>query len=181
MGMEAFGRRALLQRVALLGLAGSAAAPALATPAAKGGPPALKLECSLEVVSLDGPAGPQLRFSLTNRGTRPLLVLSWGTPLEGWFQPFLRVTRDGVELRYQGPMLKRGDPDAAEYLRLAAGQQRSEIFSLSPAFDAVLPGLYRVEPRITLHDVIDRGSAPRARDDHQPMTLNCAPLAFTLN
>jgi hypothetical protein len=139
---------------------------------------AAPLDCRLVLLAADGERGPQLRFTLVNRSASPLLVLGWGTPLEGWMQPYLRTTRDGVELKYLGPVLKRGDPDAIEYLRMAPGQQRSETFNLAPAFEAVWPGLYRVEPRIVLHDVITRGAAPRSREEHQAVTPDCQALEF---
>src|SRR2546423_10764391 len=53
-----------------------------------------------------------LRFSITNLSGAPLLLLEWNTPFEGWFSPFVEVTRDGVALPYHGPMVKRGDPSA---------------------------------------------------------------------
>ena len=140
--------------------------------------PATPLECQLVLLEADAEQGPQLRFTLINRGARPLLVLGWGTPLEGWMQPFVRTLRDGVELSYQGPVLERGDPDAVEYLRMAPGEQRSETFSLAPAFEAAWPGHYRVEPQIVLRDVITRGAAPRGRDEHQALKPGCPTLEF---
>lgn len=122
-------------------------------------------------------APPTLRLTLRNRGASALAVLNWGTPFEGWMQPFVRVTRDGVALDYQGPSIKRGDPDRGEYLRLAAGRSRSAALALAPAFDVSAPGRYRVEPRMLLHDVTAT-AAPRPRSAHQSQRLLCQALEF---
>lgn len=132
------------------------------------------LRCSIEVASL---APPALRIRLSNRTASPLAVLTWGTPFEGWMQPFVRVTRNGVALAYQGPSVKRGDPEASEYLRLAAGRSRSATLALAPAFDTSAPGHYRVEPQIVLHDVTAHAT-PRPRSAHQSQTLACPAIEF---
>jgi hypothetical protein len=132
------------------------------------------LHCTFEMASL---APPTLRLALANRAALPLSVLSWGTPFEGWFQPFVRVTRDGVAIDYQGPSVKRGEPERSEYLRLAAGRSRSATLALAPAFDVSRPGHYRVEPRIVLHDVTT-SAAPRPRSAHRSQALACPALEF---
>ena len=132
------------------------------------------LQCTIELATL---APPALRIRLRNRTASPLAVLTWGTPFEGWMQPFVRVTRNGVALDYQGPSVKRGDPERSEYLRLAAGRSRSATLALAPAFDVSAPGRYRVEPQIVLHDVTAQPT-PRPRSAHQSQTLACPALEF---
>src|SRR4051812_12353323 len=65
------------------------------------------LECGLRVPAQvrAGEAVP-VHFRLTNRSGESLAVLTWRTPLEGTFGNDFRVTRDGEELPYQGPMVK---------------------------------------------------------------------------
>ncbi len=124
--------------------------------------------------------GAGLRLRVHNRGRERLQVLAWGTPFEGWFAPFVRVWRDGTELAYQGPSVKRGDPDADEYLSIEPGRAREVRFTLEPAFDAAVPGRYRIEPQLLLHDVAEgrRARLPRPRAQHQPVALHCAALEF---
>ena len=138
------------------------------------------LQCTLALESLQ-PA--TLHFVLHNTARHGVDVLTWGTPFEGWFHPFVRVTRDGVELRYQGPTLKRGDPDREDYLRFMAGQSRGASIALQPAYDVGAPGRYRVEPRIVLHDAARSAGArvsARPRSQHQAAALDCAALEFEL-
>ena len=132
------------------------------------------LRCTLEMASL---APPTLRLAISNRTASPLSVLNWGTPFEGWMQPFVRVTRDGVALDYQGPSIKRGDPERGEYVRLGAGRSRRATLALAPAFNVSAPGRYRVEPALVLHDVTATG-APRARSAHRSQALACNAVEF---
>jgi len=115
-----------------------------------------------------------LRFALSNRGRAAVRVLNWATPFEGWFGPYALVTRDGAALRYAGPMVKRGDPGADEYLTIAAGRTRRAEVDLAQPFDFTQPGHYRVVPRLTLFDVTTGPARPRTA--HAPMPLNCPAL-----
>ena len=158
--------------VALLAAAASSALPA-----------PLPLECALSVpATVAADQAVPLRLRLRNAGPVPLQVLTWGTPFEGWFAPYLRVWRDDIELRYQGPSLKRGDPDRDDYLRIAAGRARVAVVDLSEAFDLRRSGHYRVVPQVTLHDVFVAASAapPRPRERHTGQALACAPLVFEI-
>ena len=115
-----------------------------------------------------------LRFTLTNRGRAAVRVLNWATPFEGWFGPYVQVMRDGALLGYAGPMVKRGDPGADEYVAIPAGRSRRASVDLAQPFDFTQPGRYRVVPRITLFDITTGAARPRA--EHTPMPLNCPAL-----
>ena len=118
-----------------------------------------------------------LRFELANGSDSALRVLTWNTPLEGWKGTVLRVTRDGEELPYQGPMLKRGDPQADAYMEIPAGGKVDATVDLAEVYDVSRPGTYRVEADGDLIDVT-AGPAPRPRDRHQPMPLDCGAVTF---
>jgi len=135
----------------------------------------LDLRCSLTAPASVAAGQPvPLRFSLANRGSVAVQVLEWGTPFEGWFAAYVEVSRDGVALPYRGPMVKRGEPAADEYLRVAAHRARRAEVDLAQPFDLSVPGIYRVQPRITLFDVIAGGiPAPRPRDRHASLALSC--------
>jgi hypothetical protein len=146
-------------------------------------PAPLPLECALSVpASVAAGQAVPLRLRLRNAGPVPVQVLTWGTPFEGWFAPYVRVWRNDTELRYQGPSLKRGDPEREDYLRLAAGRARIAVVDLSQAFDLGRSGRYRVVPQLTVHDVFVATAAtpPRPRDRHAGQTLACAPLVFEI-
>lgn len=133
------------------------------------------LQAGVTLLPPRGARGWALHLALANRGSRGLHVLEWATPFEGWLAPWLRVWHDGVELPYQGAMAKRGDPAAAEYLRIGAGRQREVTLELAPAFALGHPGRYRLEPRLALADVVVAPAhPPRQRSAFQPLLLAAA-------
>jgi hypothetical protein len=115
-----------------------------------------------------------MRFTLTNRGPAAVRVLNWATPFEGWFGPYVQVMHNGNLLRFTGPMVKRGDPAADEYVAIAAGRSRHATVDLAQPFDFTAPGRYRVTPRMTLFDVST--GPPRQRDAMVPAKLDCPAL-----
>jgi hypothetical protein len=145
-------------------------------------PPLAPLACSVE-----GPArvraGQAATFALHlfNHGPRPVQLLTWATPFEpAWFAPWARVQRGSKALGYVGAMMKRGDPQAGDYLSIAAGASASASFSLVPAFDISAPGRYRLRPQIVLHDLLvgTAEAVPRPLSRHQPHGLRCNEFAF---
>lgn len=137
--------------------------------------PAADLQCSLTAPASVAAGQPvPLRFTLANRGVAAVQVLEWGTPLEGWFAAYVEVSRDGVAVAYRGPLLKRGDPAADEYIRIAAHRSRRAEVDLAQPFDLSVPGVYRVQPRIMLFDVAAAGArVPRPRDRHVSLAPGC--------
>lgn len=116
-----------------------------------------------------------LTMALHNRSASPMAVLSWGTPFEeAWLQPFVDVQRDGRPIAYGGALVKRGDPEADEYVGLAPDQRRVAQLDMAEVFDFSVPGRYVIVPRMVLHDVVKRPALPpRPRERHEPMALHC--------
>ncbi len=162
-------------RLAKATLAFAMAASACAAPA---------LRCALEAPAQAAAGAPVvLRFTIANAGSAPLQVLRWNTPLEGaWFAPFVEVTHGGRTLPFMGPMIKRGDPDAAAYLRLAPGAAETAELDLAAPFDLSKPGRYRVTPRIRVLDAFDAATAraPRPRAAHRGFDLDCPAIELTI-
>ena len=124
-----------------------------------------------------------LRFELHNRSRQSWWLLRWGTPFEGgWVTPLVRIERDGQALVYQGAQIKRGEPAAPDYLRLAPGQRKAATLVLAPAWELGSPGRYRIESLWSWHDAFQAGTIrpPRPRAEHQPMAQPCDALAFSL-
>ena len=138
------------------------------------------LECRMEGAHPQIAGGPTaIRFQLTNRMEQPLWLLRWNTPFEGWRGTILAVSYQGQDLRYQGPMVKRGDPVAGDYLRLRAGESQIIGLDLSQGYDMSKPGLYTVKVTGGVQDVIQDGTQPpRPRDRFQPVELTCNELTL---
>ena len=149
---------------------GSVAAPAA--------PPG-SLQCSLQAPARVSAGQPvMLVFTVTNRGATPVRVLEWNTPFEGWFAPYVEVARDGIAVRYHGPVMKRGDPSADEYFALAAGASRRAEVDLALPFDLSVPGHYLVTPHLTLFDQFADGekTTARPRAAHGSRALTGGPV-----
>ncbi|WP_341501474.1 hypothetical protein [Gallaecimonas sp. GXIMD4217] len=106
----------------------------------------LKITFSLPDSALPGEP-IMLTLAITNTGPVPLSVLCWYTPLEGPLSPFVAVAGPSGPLDYQGPMIKRGQPDDDDYLSLAPGQCHSVQVDLALLFPFHQPGDYRVSYR----------------------------------
>jgi hypothetical protein len=162
-------------RLAAATLAFAMATSACAAPA---------LRCALEAPAQAAAGAPvMLRFTITNAGPAAVQVLRWNTPLEGaWFAPFVEVTHDGRALPFMGPMIKRGEPDAAAYLRLEPGAAETIELDLAAPFELSAPGRYRVAPRIRVLDAFDAATArpPRPRAAQRGFELACPAIELTL-
>ncbi len=169
-------RFACATRRALLGMAAAAGGVAAA-------PEPANLHCGLQLPARAAVGEPlRLRWTLANGSRQPMRVLAWGTPVEGWYGPFVSLRRDDKLLPYRGATAKRGDPDSTDYLALPAGQSVKGIIDLRQAFELTQPGRYRVEPRLLLHDVMVGNARrnARPRTEHRPLLLDCPSLEFEL-
>lgn len=143
---------------------------------------AMRLDCTLSVgPSLRAGAPVELRFQLSNPTAQPVFVLKWQTPLEGLFGNNLQVTRDGVEVPYQGPMKKRGDPQASDYVAIAPGASVEGTVNVALAYDLAQPGRYRIAFRNELMDVTaDQREVPRTLAQLRPLPVQCSAAETTL-
>jgi hypothetical protein len=144
--------------------------------------PAMALQCELSVSPRHEVGEPvELLFRLTNPSARTLHVLRWHSPLEGFFNDFLTVTRDGTELPYQGPVMKRGDPSAEDYVTLAPGASVEARVDVSLAYDMKQPGRYRIAFIDQLRDLTaNEAEVPRPLSAHQPVAVKCPVVETTL-
>jgi peptidyl-Lys metalloendopeptidase len=145
--------------------------------AASSTPAAPALRCTLQAPAQVVAGQPVvLRFTLTNPGPVALQMLRWNTPFEGaWLAPFVTVERAGRPLAYQGPMVKRAEPKADQYLRIEPGASVSAEVDLAQPFDLSALGLYHVRPRLALVDLFDarKGEPPRLRQAHVGAAQAC--------
>ncbi|MFY0567278.1 protease [Archangium lansingense] len=143
---------------------------------------AATLDCVLSVPPSVRAGEPvELRFQLTNRTAQPLYVLTWRTPLEGVRGKDFRITREGTEVLFQGPMVKRGNPQADQYVTLAPGASVDAKIDLSQAYEMKHPGRYRIEFRGDLMDVAEKqADVPRSLDQLQSRPVSCPAVETTI-
>ena len=144
--------------------------------------PSGPLQCRLEAVPPLVAGGPvEIRFTLENTTDAAVRVLRWNTPLEGWKGTILKVSFQGFDLPYQGPMFKRGEPGREEYVEIPAGKSVSATVDLSQVYEIKDPGPYQVKVVGGLQDVVTGGEpAPRPLERHQPAALSCGELLLNV-
>ena len=141
--------------------------------------PAKELSCSLSVAQpLAGARNVTLTFTLRNGSDRPVAVLGWNTPFDGWFGEYLDVMRDGTRVPYEGPIAKRGAPAADDYVTIGARGQRSASLDMAAAYAVSQAGRYRVTFRGRLHDVRVDGTS-RA-PGMNPASITCGMAEFSV-
>ncbi|HWR13411.1 MAG TPA: hypothetical protein VN577_01180 [Terriglobales bacterium] len=122
-----------------------------------------------------------LKFELHNLGDATVYVLKWYTPLEGIWGNIFRLTRDGEEIPYSGPMVKRGDPQSSDYIEVAGHGTVSGEVDLARTYDLSKPGTYRVEFSGDLPDVVSRQDlVPQPRDKHQARKIPGNKVSFEI-
>lgn len=135
------------------------------------------LECRVEPRAPTG-----IRFVLANPSQKPVWVLKWNTPLEGWRGSIFTVTGpDGTELPYTGPMVKRGDPGRDEYVQIPPGGEVDAVVDLANVYELSKPGRYRVQVTGRIVDLTaDPASVPRPLAQHEGVELRCGEVTLTL-
>lgn len=141
----------------------------------------MRIQCELSIAKSLREAQPaELVFTLTNAGDDVVQVLNWQTPFEGIKAPMFTVLRDGTEVEYRGPMVKRGDPRKEDYLTLKPGERREAKIDLARAWDVEPSGNYTVQYATHLFDVIAGATpAPRSLDAFSEVTPTCNAVTFT--
>lgn len=121
----------------------------------------------------------EMIFRITNQGAKPLWVLRWNTPLEGLMGDCFEIQHDERPVNYLGRMVKRGMPEAAEYVLIPPGESREGRVDLRAAYQVEAPGTYSLIFDSLLFDVVDDESrVPRKLEDHEPFDPKCPPVVF---
>jgi peptidyl-Lys metalloendopeptidase len=121
----------------------------------------------------------KLAFSIENPSAKELWILKWYTPLEGIKSNIFEVVCDGVEIPYEGRMVKRGAPERDDYLRLGPRSTEHVEVDLSNAYNCPAAKQCRVKFKGRIHDVVsDAQQVPRAMADHSPVDIDGNTVAF---
>lgn len=122
-----------------------------------------------------------IRFVLKNYSDAPLWVLTWYTPLEGLKGKIFRVTRYGVEVPYEGRLVKRGTPGKERYVRLGPGESVSARVDLSRTYNLSIPGEYHVQFTGRIFDVARvQESLPRKEGECVGLDIPGTDITFRI-
>ena len=143
---------------------------------------ATTLTCALSAPQTVKAGEPvEVVFRLTNPTSKPLYVLDWHTPLEGLLNNIFVITRDGTELDYSGPMLKRANPGADDYVAVEPGATVEGKVNAALAYDFTQPGRYQIAFRGQLMDVAsEKGEVPHVMDGFRGQPVKCNTVETTV-
>ncbi len=157
-------------------LATGIVAVAMATPTLKHRPQANPLRVS--VISL---GADKVEVTVTNTSSRTLRIPKWQLPTDVQRSHLFRITRDGVEVGYEGAMIKRGAPSAEDFAILHAGRSYRSVVELGAAYDLSKAGHYTVTYAAPLQYASLSGGIRLQQRNGMPMIAQGAPIRIVLD
>jgi hypothetical protein len=134
---------------------------------------------SLDTYRKDNPV--TINFVLQNLSDEELWVLTWYTPLEGIKGNIFRVICDGMEILYEGIMVKRGKPRKNDYLYIEPGGSASRDVDLSNAYKLPVTQECDVQFEGKIYDFSTSGDAiPKMAGGHQTVNITGNSVKFSV-
>ena len=145
-----------IKRFLVLGIVAFFATAMLASaaPASAAGVRGLTATIDTEQSFVESTGDAVVRFTLRNDSDEDLYILSWQTPFRGVVGNLFDVRKGGQPVAYTGRLYKRGTPQAADYLRIPAGQSLSAEVELSSVYDLRSSGEYSVQYSVRAQDLL---------------------------
>ncbi|PWF44362.1 M35 family metallo-endopeptidase [Massilia glaciei] len=85
-----------------------------------------------------------VKVTIKNTSSSPQYVLKWYTPFAEIEESLFKVTRDGVDVPYEGAHYKRQAPKATDYYVLKPGASHTTKVELSSMYDMSITGAYSI-------------------------------------
>jgi len=162
--------------LAISALAAGVFAVALARPTLKHRPQANPLRVSVLSLGAD-----KVEVTVTNTSSRTLRIPKWQLPTDVQRSNLFRITRDGVEVGFEGAMIKRGVPTAEDFAILRAGRSYRSVVKLGAAYDLSKAGHYTVTYAAPLQYASLSGRIRLQQRNGLPMMAQGAPIRIVLN
>jgi hypothetical protein len=104
------------------------------------------IRCKLSIASEQSLIdGVFIDFILINQSNSDLSVLTWYTPLEGFFSNLFIITdKNGEKIPYQGPTVKRSTPTSVDYQLIRSKGNVATLLDLSSMYD-LIAGDYKLQ------------------------------------
>ena len=148
-------------------LAGAIAAATAAAPITRSNP----LRVSMYATGNGG-----IEVILTNTSNKIARVPKYQLPLGELEAKLFSVNRDGEAVAYEGPMIKRGLPSAADFAILKPGQSYRSVVQLADTYDMRKSGTYTITLASTMQYASMSDGSMLKTTRGMPLTLGSAPL-----
>jgi len=107
-------------------------------------------------ISIKDPPGSQIKYTITNKGLEPAVILDYGTPFEAngtMFFPVVRISHplEDVGIPYVGALARRVHPSMAQaqsHLTIPAQSTLSKIVELEGLYEIAESGVFSISARI---------------------------------
>ena len=117
-----------------------------------------------------------VEVTVTNTSNKTVRVPKWQLPSDFIEAKVFNVSRDGQAVDYEGPMIKRGLPQAQDFAILRAGESYRTTIDLSAAYDLSRTGQYMVSFASPLQHASTSDGAMLKQANGLPMVAQSAPL-----
>ncbi len=118
---------------------------------------------------------------VTNTGRKTVRMPKWQLPSAAADSNVFTVLRDGQPVRFQGRMIKRSVPTAAEFAILRPGAQHRAVVDLRSVYDLGKAGHYTVTFNTHLQYASLTGRVKLTEKNGQPMIAQGAPVQMALD
>lgn len=118
----------------------------------------------------------QVEVVLTNTSRKTLRIPRWQLPSAANESNVFQVSRDGQPVRFDGAMVKRGTPTAADFAIIRAGGTHRTVVDLSTVYDMSLGGNYTVAFNTPLQFASLSGSERLKQPNGALMSAKSAPI-----
>jgi hypothetical protein len=122
-----------------------------------------------------------INFTIQNLSIEDLWVLKWYTPLEGLKGKIFRVTCDGREIPYEGPMHKRGDPEKADYIHIRPRRSVTAQVDLSTVYNFPASEKCQVWFKGRIYDIsLTNDILPKSNEEQQMVSISGNSVTFRI-
>jgi len=117
-----------------------------------------------------------VEVTVTNTSRKTVRVPKWQLPSTLAQSNVFAVSHDGVDVRYEGRMIKRGLPEASDFVVLRAGRAYKATVDLGAAYDLSQGGDYTVSFVAPLQYASLAGGTMLKQANGLPLLTQSAPL-----
>ncbi|MFZ2753169.1 MAG: M35 family metallo-endopeptidase [Lysobacteraceae bacterium] len=117
-----------------------------------------------------------VEVTVTNASRKTARIPKWQLPSAVAESNLFAITHDGEEIRYEGRMIKRTTPTAADFAILRPGQSHRVTLNLAEAYDLSRAGDYTITFAAPLQFASMSGGTQLKQTNGLPMVAQSAPM-----